>query len=352
MPNEISQQTQIDASFKASQSVAFTDLDKSNFEENNSFNHLIDANDVFVDEIAYNDPQTAINAFVVSSGLIQFTDDITSGDEYRTYYLSGITNIVHPKKYGNNYSPVFYDGSMNTIYDGDFYKYSTVDWKNAYITIERNAVTDLWTDPIYFDGFWYTGQTLADITIGGGGSNSGVVVRDEGTLVNANASTLNFVGTNVTATSTGPASVNITVGGVTSAELASSGNVLWNRDVVLTNNLNSSGQILLNLINGISASSGGITNAQLVQTSGDIVNQIPTVRTGVVLGDTFSGTPLSYTVYLNPPMPDNNYTITISANINRTFTFDAYSSGQFTIYSSSNSAMNSSKQIHWQLIKY
>lgn len=344
MSNLINKDTQLDAAYKASQSISFTDADKSNFEENHSFNHLIDAVDVFVNEISYNNPAIAVGAFVVGSGLVQFTDDITSGDEFRTYYLSGITNIIHPKKYGNNYSPIFYSSGMNVIYDGDFYKYSTVDWKNGYISIERNAITDTWFDPIYFDGFWYTGQTLADITLGGGGSGSGVIVRDEGTLVNATATTLNFVGANVTASNAGGGTVNVTVSGITSAELIASGNILWNRDVNLQNQINSlsgslntSGQALLNEINRV---------------SGDIVNQIPNVRTGVIHGNTFSGTPLNHTVVLTPPMPNNNYTITISANINRTFTFGAYTSGSFVIYSSSNSSMDNSKEIHWQLIKY
>jgi hypothetical protein len=378
MSNLINKDTQLDSAYKASQSVGFTDTDKSNFEEQHSFNHLIDAVDVFVDEISYNNPDAAVAAFVVASGLVQLTDDITSGDGFRVYYLSGITNIIHPKKYGNNYAPIFYDGSMNEIYDGDLYKYATVDWKNAYISIERNAVTDTWHDPLYFDGFWYTGKTLADITLGGGGGGSGVVVRDEGNLVNANALTLNFVGTNVTATNAGGGTVNVTVGGATASDitnlqneinilsgsmgnvsnalllqasgtlqseintsgqvliardiilqneintlsgnlsnyatityvnnvsgylqnqinnipiqsgvatqeqllqtsgdisnrLISSGSILWASDVVLQNNLNTSGQVLLTTIANAGGTSGGVTQSQLLQTSGDIVAQI------------------------------------------------------------------------------
>jgi hypothetical protein len=171
MSNQINKDTQLDVSYKESQSIGFTDTDKSNFEESHSFNHLIDSTDVFVDEITHNDPAASVAAFTVASGLVQLAHDETSGDKFRVYYLSGITNIILPKKYGNNYAPIFYDGSMNEIYDGDFYTYSTIDWKNAYISIERNATTDTWHDPIYFDGFWYIGRTLADITIGGGGEH-------------------------------------------------------------------------------------------------------------------------------------------------------------------------------------
>jgi len=378
MSNQINKDTQLDVSYKESQSIGFTDTDKSNFEESHSFNHLIDSTDVFVDEITHNDPAASVAAFTVASGLVQLAHDETSGDKFRVYYLSGITNIILPKKYGNNYAPIFYDGSMNEIYDGDFYTYSTIDWKNAYISIERNATTDTWHDPIYFDGFWYIGRTLADITIGGGGGGSGVVVRDEGTLINPTALTLNFIGTNVTATNAGGGTVNVTVGGATASDitnlqneinilsgsmgnvsnalllqasgtlqseintsgqvliardtilqneintlsgnlsnyatityvnnvsgylqnqinnipiqsgvatqeqllqtsgdisnrLISSGSILWASDVVLQNNLNTSGQVLLTAIANAGGTSGGVTQSQLLQTSGDIVAQI------------------------------------------------------------------------------
>lgn len=59
--------------------------------------------------------------------------------------------------------------------------------------------------------------------VSGGGGGSALVVRDEGSLVDAATSQLNFVGGQVTATSVGPGQVDVSISGLGALEVQDEG---------------------------------------------------------------------------------------------------------------------------------
>lgn len=80
--------------------------------------------------------------------------------------------------------------------------------------------------------------------------------------------------------------------------------------------------------------------------SGSPVN----MRFGYVTGDTFTGRPLSRTVSIAPAYDTNELSIQLTPTLNRHFYVEpGYTSGSFTIVSSSNRPMTSNDRVMWAI---
>lgn len=65
-------------------------------------------------------------------------------------------------------------------------------------------------------------------------------------------------------------------------------------------------------------------------------------KSGLVSGSTFAGNPKTFSVTFSTPFPNNNYSITISADVNRTWTWQSKTASGFTISANANPAFNTS----------
>lgn len=78
------------------------------------------------------------------------------------------------------------------------------------------------------------------------------------------------------------------------------------------------------------------------------VTSAPIIKNGLVAGVSFSGNPKTATITFTSPYVDNNYTITVSGEDNRTFTIESKISGSFVINSNANQTL--SGNTFWQTI--
>lgn len=159
MPDSLEQELKIDAGFKSSQRVVSTDPDKSFLEETLFLYPIITKDDIYAEVIQYNSPSGSIAAGVVQSGLLILPQDPTVGGAYRGFDAPGISDLIMPQRFGTKYSPKFYHSSgAILIQDGDFYANAIFDFKQGYITVKRNAISDTWIAPLAVDGYFYSGR--------------------------------------------------------------------------------------------------------------------------------------------------------------------------------------------------
>jgi hypothetical protein len=79
------------------------------------------------------------------------------------------------------------------------------------------------------------------------------------------------------------------------------------------------------------------------------VSALPT-KANTVAGTSFTGNPKKYTVTFITPYPNTNYSISISANINRTFTWETKTVNGFTINANSNTSFT--ENVDWITTKF
>lgn len=332
MADNISNFTKLDKAWKSSQHKVGTDPDKAIFEETRNFLPYLSTSDIIADEIPLNNPSGAITAGLVTSGTALFTKDVTVGGEYSGYYTTE-KFWIHPHVYGNSYAPKFYYNSGSTLIpDGDLYAYAAFDYIEGYLLVENNTTTAAWDEPIAVDGFYYTGRFLDekfDDVVGASGSISlSQLLQTSGDIVNQIPINLEDLSNVSNSTPTDGQFIQY-----------NSGIASWEYTTVAPG-----------------GSSGDVTFAQLVQTSGVLQVQIDEINNrtqrGIVNGDIFSGVPLEYTVTLNQNYIDNNYVVLITSTLNRNFYVDSsYTSGEFKIISGSNRPMLSSEKIFWRTEK-
>lgn len=157
MPNNLNDDIQRNVGFKHAQGVVNSDVDKSTAEETIFTTGYITVDEVLTSDIAYNDPEASISSGVVSSGILEMQLDQTVGGAYRAYKTIDYP-VMHPKKHGNNYAPIFYHSSGTVIPTGDLFAFSTFYYDKGLLVIQRNKITDQWKEPILIDGFFYTGK--------------------------------------------------------------------------------------------------------------------------------------------------------------------------------------------------
>lgn len=68
-----------------------------------------------------------------------------------------------------------------------------------------------------------------------------------------------------------------------------------------------------------------------------------------ILATSFSGTPKKASVTFSNPMPDTDYTITVTSADVRVWTFESKATTGFTLNSNSNQALTG--EVHWQVIE-
>lgn len=282
MPDSLEQELKIDAGFKGSQRVVSTDPDKSFLEETLFLYPIVTKDDIYAQTIPFNDPSGGISIGVVQSGLLILPVDPTVGGAYRGFDAPGIQDLVMPQRFDTKYSPKFYHSSgAALIQDGDFYANAIFDFKQGYVTVKRNAVSDTWVAPIAVDGFFYSGRYFS--------------------------------------------------GGVEFHQL-----------------LQTSGDI----VNQITSGSGSVTQQQLIATSGELNVKIPNMRRGYVSGNTFSGNPVEQTIFFAPPFLNRNISIVVSSTMSRIFYVNEnYTSGSFKIMSTSNRQMSATDIVFWQAVE-
>lgn len=66
---------------------------------------------------------------------------------------------------------------------------------------------------------------------------------------------------------------------------------------------------------------------------------VPTIKSGTVAGPSFAGNPKIFTVTFGTAFPDTNYAVTITAEDNRTFTFQTKLAASFVMNSNANLAL-------------
>jgi len=227
MPDNLSQDFQRSIGYKHALGTVSSDVDKSSVEETKFTAGYLTGEEVLVTPIPYNDPASAIISGVVSSGTLVMTQDITVGGAFRAYDCPQMP-IIHPAKHGNLYAPLFYHSSGTLIDAGDLFTYSVFYYDAGKLVIERNTTTDQWAEPFLIEAFFYIGKTLEqsilDGSIGAGGSG-------------------------VTSLS---ALTDVTLTSPVSGEVLAYNGIRW--------------------VNGTAI--GEVTNSQLVQTSGDIINYV------------------------------------------------------------------------------
>ena len=87
----------------------------------------------------------------------------------------------------------------------------------------------------------------------------------------------------------------------------------------------------LNTISASSILSGGTNINNIFTQKANTLLQ----KNGTVSGSTFSGSPLIYSVLFTTPFPNNNYAVTVTADVNRFFTVQSKSASGFTINANS-----------------
>ena len=183
MPSRLPDNLKIDKAFKGSQHVIGTDPDKSVAEENIFFKPYVTCDDVFSTPIPYNDANGAITSGVVVNEIVAMNLDPTVGGGYRAFD-SPVNNVIHPTRHGEDYAPIFYhsatvDVSGNVdltnaveIPEGDLYANAAFDYREGYLVIARNAITDQWQETIALDEYYYTGDFCGTGTGGGLGDTT------------------------------------------------------------------------------------------------------------------------------------------------------------------------------------
>lgn len=186
MPNNLDPEFQRNVGFKHAVGRTNTDVDKSTVEENTFTAGYITAGEVLITDLPYNDPESAINSGVISSGTLVLNPDITVGGKYRAFDCPKIP-VAHPAKHGNRYAPKFFHSSGVPIIEGDLFAYSVFYHDVGKLVLERNSLTDQWADPFLIDGFFYEGKRLSDIefeNIGSGNVTVEYLVQVSGELQN------------------------------------------------------------------------------------------------------------------------------------------------------------------------
>ncbi|MCK5495746.1 MAG: hypothetical protein KAI80_04990 [Hyphomicrobiaceae bacterium] len=79
-------------------------------------------------------------------------------------------------------------------------------------------------------GAWFTDNCVVILPTGGGGSGSALAILDEGVLIDAATSSIDFVGSGVTATSTGAGFVEVTIPGAAFPPASQVGQVVFSVD--------------------------------------------------------------------------------------------------------------------------
>jgi len=74
------------------------------------------------------------------------------------------------------------------------------------------------------------------------------------------------------------------------------------------------------------------------------------IKAGVVAGTSFSGNPKKYTVTFTSAYPNANYSITITGNVNRSFTWESKAANGFTINSNANTSFT--EDVNWITMSY
>lgn len=103
--------------------------------------------------------------------------------------------------------------------------------------------------------------------------------------------------------------------------------------------------------NGYKKSITGLTYSSNILTATTVDGTSTTTTIGLktkantVAGTSFSGNPKKYTVVFTTPYPNTNYSISMSANINRTLTWESKTVNGFTINSNSNTSFT--ENIDW-----
>ena len=132
------------------------------------------------------------------------------------YSSRGKLQLVPPfmssKTSGNKYNLTLWDGTGTRIMPGDNVDW-TIDYYNGIIFVQDPKTAQT---PTKARAFLYIGK-MADTTIteassSGGGGGTAITVKDEGSNLTTNVSSIDFVGTSVTATTSGN-NVSVSIGG-------------------------------------------------------------------------------------------------------------------------------------------
>jgi hypothetical protein len=103
--------------------------------------------------------------------------------------------------------------------------------------------------------------------------------------------------------------------------------------------------------------SGSDAQLNSLQVSGSLsvtgsISSLQTFQSGVVSGSQFTGNPKTITINLLQNLPNNNYSITVTGEIARTWSIISGSrtTSSFGINANANNAFT--ENVYWQLIKY
>jgi trimeric autotransporter adhesin len=123
--------------------------------------------------------------------------------------------------------------------------------------------------------------------------------------------------------------------------------VTSNETSITSLNANSSSYVTNSVTSSMTvASSSYAVTASYIEYNN--VASAPIIKNGLVTGGSFSGNPKTATITFTSPYVDNNYTITVSGENNRTFTIESKIAGSFVINSNSNQTL--SGNTFWQTI--
>jgi hypothetical protein len=109
-----------------------------------------------------------------------------------------------------------------------------------------------------------------------------------------------------------------------------------------------SASYLLNYAPTISASWASSSLSSSLAITASYAMGIPTIKSGIVAGNEFTGSPRTASIVFTKPFPDNNYTITVNGESSRTWTIQNKVSGSFQINANNNTAI--ANNTFWQAI--
>ncbi len=92
---------------------------------------------------------------------------------------------------------------------------------------------------------------------------------------------------------------------------------------------------------------GTVTSSSYAITS-SYAYGVPSIKSGIVAGASFAGNPKTASIVFTKSFADNNYSVTVTGEVSRTWTIQSKVSGSFVINANNNTAFASN--VFWQAI--